>query len=321
MKRKFKSKKSKTNKIKLVLYLLIIITSFIFTLKLFLKENIKDIFLNLGIEEVFKNKSYFISNIFNNAFSPKDILYNSLNKTVDKSALAVFSNVEDDYKYENNNTNFVDDPDPKEIKDPLVYIYNSHQLEEYNMKGSFDYSLKPNVMIASFILREELEKKGIKAIVETNNIKKYLSDNSLSYKNSYKASRHFIQKTINNNNSIKYMIDIHRDSSNINKTLTTLNNKEYARMMFVVGMEHENASYNLSFATSLNNKINEMYPSLSRGIIKKQGKEVNGIYNQDLLKNAILIELGGVDNTIEQVNNTVASIADILSIYIREGLR
>ena len=59
------------------------------------------------------------------------------------------------------------------------------------------------------------------------------------------------------------------------------------------------------------------YPGLSKGILKKSGKDVNGIYNQDISENVILIEVGGVDNNINEVLNTVNALSDILYTYIK----
>lgn len=88
--------------------------------------------------------------------------------------------------------------------------------------------------------------------------------------------------------------------------------------MFVVGLDHKNYEPNLNLANELNNIIEEKYPGISRGISKKTGKGVNGIYNQDISSNSMLIEVGGVDNTIEEVNNTMDVLAEIISNYIKE---
>ena len=88
--------------------------------------------------------------------------------------------------------------------------------------------------------------------------------------------------------------------------------------MFVIGKDHPNWQYNNNLANALNNLVNIYYNGLSRGVIGKSGINVNGIYNQDISPNCILIEVGGVDNNIEEVNNTMDAIADILSNYIKE---
>ena len=67
----------------------------------------------------------------------------------------------------------------------------------------------------------------------------------------------------------------------------------------------------------INDIANKYYPGLSRGIYKKEGPGVDGIYNQDISSNSILIELGGVDNNIDEVLNTTEAISNILYYYIK----
>ena len=58
------------------------------------------------------------------------------------------------------------------------------------------------------------------------------------------------------------------------------------------------------------------YPGISRGVYKKQrDKFNNGIYNQDLAEKGLVIEIGGVDNNLEELNRTVDALADVISEY------
>ena len=68
---------------------------------------------------------------------------------------------------------------------------------------------------------------------------------------------------------------------------------------------------------NINNLCNKYYPGLSRGIYKKEGAGVNGIYNQDISPNSILIEVGGASNNIDEVLNTTEAISNILYYYIK----
>lgn len=120
-----------------------------------------------------------------------------------------------------------------------------------------------------------------------------------------------------NNPTLKYFIDLHRDSVNKNISTTTINNKSYAKILFIVGLENSNYQVNLDFTDKLNNMINENYPGLSRGIYKKKGKGVNGVYNQDFDPNTILIEIGAEENTIDEIYNTCEAISNILTDYIK----
>lgn len=88
--------------------------------------------------------------------------------------------------------------------------------------------------------------------------------------------------------------------------------------MFVVGLEHDNYINNLENMNHLNDMIKEKYPTLTRGVLQKEGKNVNGIYNQDLGSNIMLIEIGGNYNNIEEVLNTIDLISPIIGEYINE---
>ena len=91
-------------------------------------------------------------------------------------------------------------------------------------------------------------------------------------------------------------------------------------MLLVVGLDHDNYEPNLELAEKLKKKINSYNENLFRGIMKKSGKGVNGIYNQDFHSNTILIEVGGKYNNIREVNNTLKVLANILVEYIKEDM-
>lgn len=214
---------------------------------------------------------------------------------------------------------YISDPFKNNPNKPLVYIYNSHQLENYNNDSLMVYGITPNVLMASYLLKEKLSTYGIESIVEDTNLTEFLELNNWDYASSYKASRIFILDKQNTYPSLKYYIDIHRDS--VSKSLTTvkIGNKEYARILFVVGLEHDNYEDNLNLANNINKLFENHYPGLSRGVYKKEGINVNGIYNQDISSNAMLIEVGGVDNNITEVMNTINAISDILAKYIGDN--
>ena len=191
-------------------------------------------------------------------------------------------------------------------------------MENYNNKNLSIYNITPNVLMASYILKEKLNKNGISTIVEDTNLSEFLNLNHWNYASSYKATRMLLLEKMNKYDSLKYFIDIHRDSVNRNSTTVTINNKTYAKILFVIGLEHKNYEYNLEVTNKLNDLIKEDYPSLTKGIYKKSGKGVDGIYNQDVDKNCILIEIGGVDNTIEEVYNTLEVLSNVLTKFVGE---
>ena len=318
MGRKFKNKRFFN--LKKIVFLVLMFFTIYFIMGLFFNGkvvNLKDILLINGLNEITKKDSIITSNLDIDITTPENLILTSFNKIIDRNKIKELIS-DDYYDYNDSKSEYVEDTSDIKIEKPIVYIYNTHQLEEYNLEYLYDYSVKPNVLIASYILKEKLYNNGIPSMVETNNIKKYLNDNSLKYSYSYVASRHFIELMLKKEPTIKYLIDIHRDSARYNKTLYERSGKKYARIMFVVGLDHKNYKPNLDLANDLNNMVEEDYPGLSRGISKKTGKGVNGIYNQDISPNSMLIEVGGVDNTIEEVNNTMDILSEIISKYIKE---
>ena len=185
-------------------------------------------------------------------------------------------------------------PSPK--NEPIIYIFNTHQTEEYAINDP-NYVIKPTITTANYIMEEVLE-KNYNTLVEERSIKEILNKNNWKYSYSYKASRIYLEDVKTKYPSLKYYIDVHRDSISKDKTTITINNKSYAKLLFIVGLDNLNYQQNLIFTEKLHNKINELYPNLSKGIYKKSGVGVNGIYNQDFSPYLILVEVGGYENTM-----------------------
>ena len=173
-------------------------------------------------------------------------------------------------------------------------------------------------MLTSYMLRENLNSEGINTIVEEENVTEFLRINNWKGSKAYDVTRLLINDAINKNKSLKYFFDIHRDSVSHDKTTITIDGINYARFYFVIGLENSNYAENMKFATKLNEMLNNSKKGISKGILQKQGKSVNGVYNQDINKNVLLIEVGGVDNTIEEVKNSVDVLSEVLIKYIKE---
>lgn len=70
---------------------------------------------------------------------------------------------------------------------------------------------------------------------------------------------------------------------------------------------------NFELAESLHKKLEEKYPGVSRGVVPQGGATNNGVYNQDLSENLLVLEIGGVDNTLEETYRTVQALVDVFS--------
>lgn len=213
---------------------------------------------------------------------------------------------------------YVEDPYKRVIEDPILYIYNTHQTEGYQKSNNKSYNITPSVLMASYILRESLNDLGVPSMVEVNDISELLRVHNWKYSYSYLASKILMEDAIEKNKTLKYFIDIHRDSASATQTTVEIDNKKYARVLFIIGKDNENYKENLKMADKLDTYIKKINPNLSRGVSLKGGSGVNGIYNQNLSPNAILIEVGGQYNTITEVNNTISILADAIYAYIKD---
>ncbi|WP_017755847.1 stage II sporulation protein P [Calidifontibacillus oryziterrae] len=203
----------------------------------------------------------------------------------------------------------------------VVYIYATHSRESYlphlppGTKDNEAYHHEVNVTKVAEKLGQELENRGIGVQVELTDFTNKLQEKGIDYHSSYDVSRPAMKDAIANNRDLTYFLDLHRDSQPREFTTVKINGENYARTMFVIGGEHAKYEQNLKLATEFHTLLDEKYPGLSRGVTKKQGIGTNGKFNQDLSENAILIEMGGIENSLDEVYRSVEAIAEVFSEY------
>lgn len=304
--KKFKAKKLKSKKI--IYYILII---FLFVILNYIESNVSiSIFNKDVIDIVLKSENtYSINNVEDKQLS--NYVYDFIKDKIVNKPLNLL-------KEDKEHTDLVFSYGKNEKKDIDIYLYNSHQGETYSSDYLEEYNIVPDILMASLMLKDKLESIGINTIVEESDILKYMSDNGLDHAGSYIASRHFLISALDKYPNAVLYIDMHRDAIVHDLSTVEINGKKCAKILFVIGLEYNTYENNLSIVKVLNNKFNNKYPGLSRGIMKKEGYGVNGVYNQDLRSNIILIEIGGNENNIEEVNNTLDLVSDILGEYVNE---
>ncbi|MEK0289141.1 stage II sporulation protein P [Caldifermentibacillus hisashii] len=215
-------------------------------------------------------------------------------------------------------------PPVKKPEKNTVFIYHSHSRESFlpHLKDASNASdaqhKEVNITMVGERLGKKLMEKGIGTVTDKTDIPELLAAKGWKYPKSYDASREVVQQALAQNNDFTYLIDIHRDSAKRETTTTEINGKKYAKLYFVVGKAHPNFEQNEKIALELNQKLKEKYPSLSRGVYSKDKNEGNGVYNQDLSPNAILIEVGGPENTLEEMYNTIDVLAEVFADYYWE---
>lgn len=295
--------------LKLILVVIIIIISFVITFKvLYDKIEIKvdnNTYIDFLVKDTFSN--YNLNDIKRLSSTEFLLKYSfGIEKVNTGTNVDIVTPVIKDGKEKNTNSK------------PKVYIFNTHQTEGYNSNFLEAFNINNTVYLASHILGEYLSDLGVATIVEENSIIDVLNTNGWKYGYSYKASRILLENAYKKNPSLDFFIDLHRDAASYDRTVTEIDGKKYAKILFVVGLEHENYEPNLQLAKTLNEKIKKIAPTLSRGVLEKKGPGVNGKYNQDFNKNTILIEVGGQYNYIEEVNNTLKIISKVIYEYLED---
>lgn len=203
----------------------------------------------------------------------------------------------------------------------VAYIYHSHSRESFlpYLDGVTDpnkaHNSKVNITMVGEKLGEALEKRGIGTEVDTTDIISLLNNRELNYYSAYNVAREVVSAATSKNKDLTFLFDIHRDAQPKEVTTVTLNGKAYARLFFIIGTEHNNYEKNLNFAKDINALLEKKYPGLTRGVLEKNKSQGNGVYNQDLSPNSIIIEIGGVDNNFEEMNRTTEALADVISEY------
>lgn len=297
--KRFKAKKKRKPTI---YYFIIIVIIFFSFNKLVLNDNlkIKNTLLNYLIRD----------NLGTNDINDVEFLLKyalNINYSEENKEVAVLNNI---IKKEEVNI--------KRNEPPTIYLYSTHQKETYKSTFLSGYNIESSVLQASKILKEYLKNLNLTAIVEESDLVAKRNSLDLSYGSSYKVSRVALEEAKKNNQTLKYFLDIHRDSGSHEKTTLTKDGVSYAKLLLVVGLDNPTYQNNLVLAEKFRNKLNNYLPNLCRGVLKKSGAGVNGIYNQDFGPYVLLLEVGGENNTIEEVNNSLKILALVINEIIKE---
>ena len=190
-----------------------------------------------------------------------------------------------------------------------VYIYNTHQTEEY---ASNVYGITPSVRTVSDILYSELKSNGISSLVEKRDIIKETKKRGYDYTGTYTVSFDYLTDSKKSNPSLEYFFDLHRDSITGEYARTKINEKDYATMMFLVGASHDDYQKNVNNVNIMKKYLDDKYPGLVRDTyIQKKCS-----FFQDYSPKMFLVEIGGPDNTLEEIYNTTKALSLAIKYYM-----
>ncbi|WOV88804.1 stage II sporulation protein P [Sporosarcina oncorhynchi] len=232
----------------------------------------------------------------------------SNSKIIKENALIVYASniVEEDIPEEEVEPELEIQTEPEQKIGSLL-LYFTHSTEAYQpITKSVDGKIAvsnhqtENVMKMGDKLKAQLDMYG----VETDTLKK-----AVPYVRAYRDMRPYVKKRISEKD-YDLIIDVHRDSVGPDKTTIVHGSERYAKVAFVVGTDNPNYKKNEAMTNRLKTEMEKRIPGITRNVIPKGGAGVDGKYNQDLHPNIILLELGGIGNTEDELNRTIAVIAE-----------
>ncbi len=199
---------------------------------------------------------------------------------------------------------------------PVVAVYHTHATESYlpelNKKkaaDAFTSDTSKSVVKVGEMLAKELEQKYRLPVLHSKTV--HDEDSRLG---AYYRSESTVVAIREKYPDCKVMIDVHRDSQPRSLTAVTIGGKAYARMLLVVGTENANWVSNYNFSRQIIAKLEERYPGITRGILY-----ASAVYNQKYSPLAILVEVGGIDNTLAECKNSMDALAWALASVVLGG--
>lgn len=194
-----------------------------------------------------------------------------------------------------------------------VLLYHTHNAETYLPSAGVSKVSGQNggVVQAAQVFQQALQQNyGIRTIHNTT-----LHDYP-NWNKSYQNSLSSVQQLLKVNPEVQAVFDIHRDAGFTSKapTTATINGKKAARIMLVIGANHDNWKENLAFAQALEEACDRLYPGLLRD--KMHIKET-GRYNQQVHPHAVLLEIGSDLNTQEEADYAMECFAQVVYEVLR----
>lgn len=200
-----------------------------------------------------------------------------------------------------------------DLNRPIVYLYHTHATESYIPKNEGNFHSVEEAGTVREVgerIAKNLEEKGIKVIHN-----KTLHDYP-SYRESYSRSLKTIKEGLENNKSVRIVIDLHRDASDYKKNRKespNINGEKAACFSMVLGTKNENVEQLKTFAEYILHKSDVLYPGLGEGIISKPYK-----FNQYMSDYYMLLEVGDNQNHINEALNTADCFSEILYEVIQD---
>ena len=197
--------------------------------------------------------------------------------------------------------------------DPSVLILHTHTTESYTKQGE-DYKETSswrtldenyNMLAIGQLVGSMLEEAGI-GVLHHRELQDYPS-----YNGSYIRARQSIQDILEENSSIRLILDLHRDAAGTDtyqmRTQAVVAGEPSAQLMIVIGTNHEDYEENLSLGLKLHVQLEEQWPGIMRPLQLRAQR-----FNQDLHPGALLIEVGAAGNSHQEARIAAEKLAQAI---------
>ncbi|TDA70225.1 MAG: hypothetical protein D9V47_02360 [Clostridia bacterium] len=192
--------------------------------------------------------------------------------------------------------------------EPQVFIYTTHNAETYIPTAGVAKEEGQNAGITEVAaeLAHELEGTYGVTVAFSRTIHDY-PDFSGSYGNSART----VSQALAAYPHLRLIVDVHRDAG-IGAESFTWQGQNVAKVLLVVGSEHTlphpRWRENLALANHIKETMAAFYPGMSRGVRVQHGR-----YNQHLSPQAILVEVGTAENSLEEAKRAARLLAHVLA--------
>lgn len=193
---------------------------------------------------------------------------------------------------------------------PEVLIYHTHTTESFAGIGKDSLQADKNICAAGDALANELEQNYGISVIHDKTV-----HNAASYTESYARSGPTVDKYLKKYGDFKLIIDLHRDSVESKKAVTTrMNGQDITKIMFVMAKKNPRYKKNLAVVNDLIQISDSLFPGYCRGIYDyNYGTKY---FHQNKSDNAVLIEMGSYVNTIQEAKDSTKYLGRIIAEHI-----
>ena len=197
---------------------------------------------------------------------------------------------------------------------PAVLILHTHATESYTKNGESYLESAAwrtldedhNMLSIGARVAALLEEAGIRVIQD-----RQLHDYP-SYNGSYANSRAAARKLLEENPSIRLVLDLHRDAAEAPgggqlRTVVETDRGASALLMLVMGSSFSGYEENLSLALQLTAQLEAATPGITRPIQLRRAA-----FNQDLSPGSLLVEVGTAGNSREEALLAAQALAEAI---------